>query len=116
VCRNNGICENTNGSYFCNCPEEYTGPDCETTIGGVDDEGNNAIAIAVPVTIFIILIITGSAIVVVVVIVNWRRYSKRHGSSQIIQMLCYYISVLGILPYNCSIVVISLKYCSTFHH
>ena len=28
LCFNNGVCVNTNGSYQCNCTEQYTGPDC----------------------------------------------------------------------------------------
>ena len=28
LCLNNGVCMNTQGSYRCNCTDQYTGPDC----------------------------------------------------------------------------------------
>ena len=28
LCLNNGVCVNTQGSYRCNCTDQYTGPDC----------------------------------------------------------------------------------------
>ena len=28
-CIHDGVCRNTNGSYVCDCPEQYTGKNCE---------------------------------------------------------------------------------------
>ena len=32
TCKNGGLCENTNGSYICNCTTGFNGTNCETGI------------------------------------------------------------------------------------
>jgi len=37
-CYNGGICRNQWGSFVCTCPQQWTGPDCQTGMWDIENE------------------------------------------------------------------------------